>query len=68
MSFERNTPLRNLYAGAGLNIQNGCLNYLTKIPSNQINLTRNYSQLQSKLNLNPEYITGFTFIFFRRNL
>jgi hypothetical protein len=34
-------------------------NYLTKIPSNQINLTRNYSQLQSKLTLNPGYITGF---------
>jgi hypothetical protein len=51
------------------------INYLTKIPSNQINLTRNYSQLQSKLTssfghpqqerklgargLNPGYITGF---------
>jgi hypothetical protein len=34
-------------------------NYLTKIPFNQINLTRNYSQLQSKLTLNPGYITGF---------
>jgi len=60
VGFERNTPLHNLYAGAGLNIQDGCLNNLAKIPSNQINLTRNYSQLPSKFNLNPEYITGFT--------
>jgi len=76
VGFERNMPLRNLYAGAGLNNQDGCLNYLAKIPSNQINLTRNYSQLQSAtlpsslsslkrwgerpLNLNPDYITGFT--------
>jgi len=60
VSFERNMPLHNLYAGAGLNIQDGCLTNLAKIPSNQINLTRNYSQLQSKLNLNPEYVTGFT--------
>ena len=60
VGFERNTPLRNLYAGAGLNNKDGCLNYIAKIPSNQINLTRNYSQLQSKLNLNPDYITGFT--------
>jgi hypothetical protein len=28
-------------------------NYRAKIPSNQINLTRNYSQLLSKLTLNP---------------
>jgi hypothetical protein len=50
-------------------------NYLTKISSNQINLTKNYSQLQYKLTspfghpqqerklgargLNPGYITGF---------
>jgi hypothetical protein len=54
-------------------------NYLTKIPSNQINLTRNYSQLQSKLTspfghphqerklgargINPGYITGFAYAF-----
>lgn len=46
-------------------------NYLTKIPSNQLNLTRNYSQLTSPFGhlqqerklgnreLNPGYITGF---------
>ena len=73
VGFERNTPLHNLYAGAGLNIQDGCLNNLAKIPSNQINLTRNYSQLTSPFGhlqqerklgnreLNPGYITGFGF-------
>jgi hypothetical protein len=38
-------------------------NYPAKIPSNQINLTRNYSQLLPKLTLNPWYITGFALFF-----